>query len=93
MKVLIIGLKNKQLNELKEKHPEIYLTGLSSTDDQINRKKFPKGQQFDYILNATKFSSHAIHYHYHKFSHYIPLHGGKNFIDQKLTDLRRFRNE
>ena len=49
MKVLIIGLKNKQLNELKEKHPEICLTGLSSTDDQINRKKYPKGQQFDYI--------------------------------------------
>lgn len=93
MKILVIGLNKKQLNELKDKHPELILTGLSSTDDQINRKMFPKGNQFDYVLNATKFSSHAIHYHYRKHENYIPLHGGKNYIDQKLNDLRRFKNE
>lgn len=71
MNILIIGLRKKDIDRLKNKFKNFKLSFILS--DKITSKSFNNLEKFNHVISMTKFSSHLTEYKCNQHSGYIRL--------------------
>lgn len=79
-KVLIIGLKDLHVNILKSKFKGIKFTVINK-GEYVN---LPKGNEFNFIFNLTRFSNHGVHNTYKSHVGYECIEGGRSILTNSL---------
>ncbi len=71
MNILIIGLRKKDIDRLKNKFKNLNLSFILS--ENITSKSFNNIEKFKYIISMTKFCSHLTEYKCNRHPGYIRL--------------------
>ena len=79
--VLIIGLKDLHINVLKSKFKGIKFVAVNHSGRYTN---LPKGNNFNFIFNLTRFSNHDIHNEYKDHKGYECIEGGRSILINSL---------
>lgn len=71
MKILIIGLRDKETAKLVNSHPDLKLSFIDSSS--ITSKSLKGINSYAHILNVCKFSSHLVEYTCNRHKGFIRL--------------------
>lgn len=76
MKILIIGLRSGSSNDISKLFKSLNITYLPS--DKLNGKRLNDLDNYDYVINVTRFSKHLVQHkckHHDGFIRLLPSQG------------------